>query len=359
MTFPTPGQPQKLAGAAPRALRIGVMGAGAIGCYVGGCLAAEGNDVVFVGRERLKADLGASGLTVSGLDGERPRTVAKEKLVFATQLSALADRDVVLCCVKSAQSAEVAEQLASVLRPDAIVVSMQNGVRNADVLRAGLPNQTVLGGIVGFNVVSKDNGNFRQATSGPLVIEASSPADPRVAKLGVLLEATGLEVEITADIRAQQWSKLVMNLNNAVSALTDQPTKELLFGDGYRRSLAAIMEEAVHVLRKSGTRTARLGPLPIRLFPFVLRLPAPLLRLVAAAQVKVDAEARSSMWEDLSRGRKTEVDYLNGEIVRLAEASAMEAPLNARIVALIHEVEQRGEGSPKLSADALWTALTS
>ncbi len=337
-------------------LRIGIMGAGAIGCYLGGCLVAAGSDVIFVGRERLKRELESSGLTVSGLNGERARTVTKEKLVFATELSALADRDVVLVCVKSAQSEEAAAQLLPVLGPRTFVVSMQNGVRNAKVLRARLPGIAVQGGIVGFNVVSKENGNFRQATTGPLVIEASG--DPRVAQLGALLAATGLEVEVPGDIEPLQWSKLVMNLNNAVSALTDQPTKVLLFGDGYRKSLAAIMEEAVLVLRASRTPTTRLGPLPIRLFPFILRLPAPLLRVVASAQVKVDPEARSSMCEDLARGRKTEVDYLNGEIVLLAEKAGMKAPLNARIVDLIHAVEAAGKGSPKLSADQLWSALT-
>jgi len=331
------------------------LGAGAIGCYVGGRLAAAGTDVIFVGRVRLKQELEACGLTVSGLDGERTRTVPTAKLVFATELAALADRDVVLVCVKSAQSEEAAEQLRPVVGKKTIVVSMQNGVRNADVLRAELPGIAVQGGVVGFNVVSKDNGVFRQATTGPLVIEASG--DPRVAALGALLAATGLEVELPTNIRPLQWSKLVMNLNNAVSALTGRPTQELLFGIGFRRSLAAIMEEAVGVLRASRTPTARLGPLPVRLFPFILRLPVPLLRVVASAQVRVDPEARSSMWDDLTRGRKTEVDYLNGEIVRLAEKTGATAPLNARIVALIHDVEEAGRGSPELTAAELWSAL--
>ena len=329
------------------------MGAGAIGCYVGGCLAADGADVVFVGRDRLKAELAASGLTVSGLEGARLRSVPN--VVFHTNASALADRDVVLVAVKCAHSQDAAQTLAAVLRPGTLVVSLQNGIRNAEVLRAHLPKEIrVLGGIVAFNVVSKGNGHFRQATTGPLVIEA----EPRATVLGQMLESAGLEVKLTSDLQPLQWSKLVMNLSNAVSALTDQPTKRLLFGEGYRRSLAAIIEEAVGVLRKSGTRTARMGPIPVRAFPFVLRLPARLLRIVASAQVKVDPEARSSMWEDLSLRRKTEVDYLNGEIVRLAEANGLSAPLNARVVTLVHEVEARGEGSPKMSADALWSALT-
>lgn len=341
--------------AGTNALRIGVMGAGAVGCYVGGSLAAEGHDVVFVGRERLKKELEASGLVLADLDGATGRVVAKEKLAFQTKLSALANRDVVLCCVKSAQTEETARELASVLPPGTVVVSLQNGVRNADVLSAALTEQHVLGGIVGFNVVSKGSGTFRRATSGPLVIESS--ADPRVVELVRGLSAAGFQVELVKDIRPLQWSKLVMNLNNAVGALSDRPTKELLFSAGYRRILGAVMAEAVKVLRAAKTPTAKLGALPVGLFPLVLRLPSAILRVIAGAQVKIDPEARSSMWEDLSRNRPTEVDHLNGEIVRLAESCGATAPLNARMVKIVHDAEKRGAGSPKLTAEELWSAL--
>ena len=86
------------------------MAAGAIGCYVGGCLAAEGADVVFVGRERTKKELEASGLVLSALDGASGRVVPKERVIFGTEASALAKCDVVLCCVKSAQTAEAARE---------------------------------------------------------------------------------------------------------------------------------------------------------------------------------------------------------------------------------------------------------
>jgi 2-dehydropantoate 2-reductase len=338
-------------------LRIGILGAGAIGCYVGGCLVAEGADVVFVGRDRLKRELETSGLVLSKLDGGSGRVVTKDRIVFSIDMSALADRHIVLCCVKSAQTSEAGERLAAVLPKGAIIVSMQNGVRNADVLRQSLPKEDVLGGIVGFNVVSKGEGTFRRATSGPLVIEKSH--DPRVFELVELLSRAGFEMEVVEDIRPLQWSKLIMNLNNAVSALSDRPTKDLLYAKGYRKVLAAIMEEALGVLREAGQRTTRLGPLPVRLFPFILRLPDPLVRLIASAQVKIDPEARSSMWEDLSRGRPTEVDDLNGEIVRLAERCGATAPLNARIVEVIHAAEKKAAGSPKLSAEDLWSTLTS
>ncbi|MBX3190248.1 MAG: 2-dehydropantoate 2-reductase [Labilithrix sp.] len=336
-------------------MKIGVMGAGAIGCYVGGCLAADGADVVFVGRDRIKREVAFSGLVLTDLDGARSKAVPKEKLAFTTDAASMRDRDVVFCCVKTAQTAEAAHLLRGVLRSSAIVVSMQNGLHNAEVLRQGLATQTVLGGIVGFNVVSKGAGAFRRGTSGPLVIEAST--DLRVTKVAAALVASGFEVEVREDIRALQWSKLVMNLNNAVSAITDRPTQDLLFVDEYRKVLAAIIAEAVDVLKTAKVPTARLGALPVELFPMMLKLPTPILRVVARTQVKIDPEARSSMCEDLAKGRATEVDYLNGEIVRLAESVGARAPLNRRIVEIVHEIERRGTGTPKLGAQALWQEL--
>jgi 2-dehydropantoate 2-reductase len=342
------------------ALRIGVMGAGAIGCYVGGCLAADGADVVFVGRERVKKELEASGLVLSGLDGSSGRVVPKDRIAFATDASALADCDVVLCCVKSGQTRETGEQLAKALKSSAIVASLQNGVRNADVLRECLGDHVVLGGIVSFNVVSKGGGTFRRATSGPLVLEQldTAESDPRVAALADMLTTAGLAPELVADIRPLQWSKLIMNLNNAVGALSDRPTVDLLSVDGYRRILRALMSEALGVLRAAKVPTGRLGPLPTSFLPIVLGLPSPLFRLIASAQVKIDPSARSSMWEDLTRNRPTEVDYLNGEVVRLASECGAAAPLNARIIELVHAAETAQRGSPALSPEAFWSALT-
>lgn len=338
-----------------RDLRIGIAGAGAVGCYVGGVLQSLGASVVFLGRARLQAELTTHGLRLSSLAAAEDRVVAASDVHFVTEPSGLAWCSVVLVASKSAQTAEVAASLASVIEAGTVVISLQNGVRNPETLRRALPTCRVLGGIVGFNVVSKGEGRFRQATTGPLVFEAD--ADARVDALSALLRRGAFALETPHNVVPLQWSKLVMNLNNAVSALSDRPTAELLFASDYRRILAAIMAEALDVLRASGTRTARLGALPPGVFPFLLRLPTPLLKVLARAQLKVDPEARSSMWEDLAQGRLTEVDYLNGEIVRLAERAGRPAPLNARIVSLVHEVEQAKAGSPKLSAVALRDAL--
>ena len=332
-------------------LRLGVFGAGSIGCYVGGrVLAADAADVVLVGRPRLRDQLLADGLTVQDFDGPRA-TVPAARLVVATEAAALAACDVILCCVKSQHTEGAARELAGALRPDAVVVSLQNGVRNPDVLRAALPGRRVLASIVSWNVIAVEGG-YRRATSGPLVIETAPPA------LVAALRAGGIPVEERADLAPEQWTKLLVNLNNAVSALSDASTATLLLSPGYRKVIAALVREGFDVVRAAGVRPAKWNGVPLALMPRVLRLPTALVRVITRAQLKVDPAARSSMWQDLDARRPTEVDYLNGEIVRVAATCGRTAPLNRRIVELIRAAEAAGVGSPRLDADALWRQLT-
>jgi 2-dehydropantoate 2-reductase len=338
-------------------VHIAIVGAGSIGCYVGGkLLAAGGHDVVFVGRPRLRDELAAHGLTVRNFD--RTRTVPAEKVKVVTDVDdpAVARCDTALVCVKSAQTEEVAVTLARVLRKDAIVASLQNGMRNTDVLRAALAPRHVLPTIVSFNVVSRGEGLFHRAMNGPLMLERHE--DPRARRLVAAFADAGLTVEERDDLAPDQWTKLIVNLNNAISALSGAPTRQLLLTPGYRRIVAAVVGEALDVLRAARIKPARLRGVPIGFMPTVMRLPTPLVRLVTRAQMKVDPEARSSMWEDLTRGRPTEVDYLNGEIVRLAEKSGAKAPINARIVSLVHAAEKKGPGSPGHDPQTLWTLLS-
>lgn len=334
------------------AVRIGIMGAGAVGCFVGGKLVPHVEHVTFVGR---RAHGIGSSITLAGLDEP---TVVVDDVDYRTDPVALATCDVVLCAVKSAQTASAGETLAGVLREDALVVSLQNGVHNADVLRERMPRHEVLGGIVELNVVAEPAGEaspptFRRGTTGGLVLDWSS--SPRLAALARAIEAAGLPLILARDLRARQWSKLVINLSNALGALSGATTRTVLHDAGYRRILRAVIVEALSVLRAGRIATARLGRLPIQLFPPLLGLPTPIFAALAKAQLRVDPAARSSMWQDLARGRPTEVEELNGEIVRLARAHGVPAPLNERLVALVHEAE--GHGSPNFAPATLRARL--
>lgn len=332
-------------------VRIGIFGAGSIGCFVGGRLRAAGEAVTFVGRERLRAQIEAHGLTVADF-GER-LSLAADEVRYGIDPEALAECEAVLVCVKSAQTAEVAARLDALLGPAVVVASLQNGVRNAETLRGALGARPVVATIVEFNVVSKGEGVFQRGTDGGLVVERVRGAEALTAAL----RRSGLGVKVVDDIRKEQWTKLLVNLNNAVVALTDLPTPVLMSDGTLRRVIAAIIEEAAGVLGAAGIEPARLRGLPVSWMPRILRLPDAVARLILRAQMKADPDARSSMWEDLHRGRRTEVDYLNGEILRVAERAGVAAPVNEAIVRLVRDAEAAGQGSPGMSPAALAAAL--
>ncbi|GAA4659795.1 2-dehydropantoate 2-reductase [Streptomyces chumphonensis] len=320
-------------------MRVAVLGAGSMGCHLGGHLARH-TDVTLVGRPSVLDGL-ADGLTLSGAGRARAH-VPPELLTRTTDPDALAGADYVLVTVKSAATAAAARELTGRLRPDTTVVSFQNGLHNARLLRDALPQTTVLAGMVPYNVVHTGPGTFHQGTTGALMLDAHPAARPLVAAL----RAARLDVQPRDDMPRVQHAKLLMNLNNAVNALSGLPLREQLGQRAYRLCLARCQQEALAAFAAAGVRPARLGPVPARLTPWVLRLPDAAFRRVAAASLAVDAHARSSMWEDLERGRATEVDALQGEVVAMARRHGLTAPANARLAALVHAAEQPGLHRP-------------
>ena len=151
-----------------------------------------------------------------------------------------------------------------------------------------------------------------------------------------------------------QWGKLLLNLNNPVNALSGMPLREELMQAGYRRCLAALQEEALQVLRAAGIEPAQLTAVTPQAFLRVLRLPTFLFRLAARQALKIDAKARSSMADDLSAGRPTEIAWLCGEVQRLAQSLGLQAPLNSRMQALVEASPHRGAPySPRQLTQAL------
>lgn len=324
---------------------IGIVGAGSIGCFVGAHLARGSSAVTLLGRERLKVAVAQHGLRITDFN-DADWTVPSDALAVTTRVEDLASCDVLIVCTKSNDTAAAARSLAPIIADDALVVSLQNGVRNPHTLREYLPNHTVLPAMVPYNVVWNDPAHFHNGTSGQL--EFAPGAEALVAAL----QAAGLAAAIAPDIVGVQWGKLVINLNNATNALSGLPLKQQLANRDLRRVTAAAQREALRVLKQTGTPVRRSGRLLPKLTPHVLRLPSWLFRRVAAQMVKIDPQARSSMWDDLDRGRPTEVDYLNGEVVRLAQANQLTAPINARICEMIHTAET-AETPPAFSGKAL------
>jgi 2-dehydropantoate 2-reductase len=316
-----------------------VMGAGSVGCFVGGLTQLAGVPVHFVGRPRVLAALRKHGLRLTDQDGLDRRIPATELRLHELPPPGLKP-DLALLCVKAGATVEAATGLGLTLPEGTPVVSLQNGIGNADLARAAVPQLHWHAGMVPYNVAELGPGHYHRGTGGALAAQADA-TDTALAAWQTALARVGMQLDLHADLAPVQWGKLLLNLNNPVNALSGRPLRDELLQRGYRRVLAALQEEALGLLDAAQRPVAQLTPLPPRRLLTVLRLPTPLFRLVAARMLRMDAQARSSMADDLAQGRTTEIDALCGEIVRLAGSLGRRAPLNARMLALVQAWPKR------------------
>ncbi len=321
---------------------IVVAGAGAIGCFVGGMLAAGGRRVALLVRPRVKTEIERFGLRLTDFDGSEKKLSAGQ-LALSENPAIFQNAGIVLVTVKSADTAAIADQIAQHAPEDAVIVSLQNGIGNVAVLRERLGGRRVLAGMVPFNVIAMGEGRFHRSTSGDVHIGEDA------ANTAAALTVPGLAVRASADITGVQWGKLIINLNNALSALSDMPLAAQLANRDWRRLFADQMAEGLAALKAAGIAPVSSTPIPMSWSPTLLRLPDAIFSAILGRTMKIDPEARSSMWQDLKQGRKTEIDYLQGAVIALAEQNHVEVPLMRRIVALIREAEAAGNGPPRLT----------
>jgi 2-dehydropantoate 2-reductase len=325
---------------------IGIAGAGSIGCFVGGMLAAGSKRVALLARPRVIAEIEQNGLRLTSFDGFDQR-LAANKFALSENPQCFADAAIVLVTVKSADTASMAETIAQHAPQDAVIISLQNGVSNLALLREKLPGRRVLGGMVPYNVIALGEGRFHRATSGDIVIEQDE------AGTSEKLSVPGLTMRATKNIEGVQWGKLLLNLNNALNALADLPLRRQLAQRGWRRLYADQVAEGLAAIRAEGIHPVSPAPLPMSWLPALLRLPDPVFEVVLGRTMKIDPEARSSMWEDLQRRRRTEIDYLQGVITEIADRRGLAAPLSRRIVELIRKAEAEAKGSPGLTPEQI------
>src|ERR1700682_606817 len=234
---------------------IGVPGAGSIGCFVGGMFAASGRRVSLLARPRVIREIEGNGLQLTSFEG-LARNIASSALALSEDPGVLGDAAVVLVTVKSADTAEMADLIASHAPADAVIVSLQNGVGNVPVLRERLPGRRVLAGMVPFNVIALGNGRFHRATSGDIIIEQDDAGSAK------LLSVPGLRMRPTPDIAGVQWGKLLLNLNNALNALADQPLRQQLAQRPWRMLFADQMAEGLSAVRAAGIKPVSPPPVP-------------------------------------------------------------------------------------------------
>jgi 2-dehydropantoate 2-reductase len=295
-------------------MKIAVMGAGAVGCFFGALLAKAGHEVVLIGRPAHVDAIRADGLLLERASGQE-----RIRLGASVSAAAVAGAGLVLVCVKSGGTEEAASQMAPHLAPEAMIVSLQNGVDNAQRLSARLGRQ-VFAAAVYMAADMVGAGHVRHHGQGELVIGSGE----RGEELASLFRAAGIPVELSNDVDAVLWSKLVLNCAyNALSAITRQPYGVLAAAEGAEVLIRNVLKECEAVAAACGVN------LPKRQVEDVLAIG------------RTIAGQLSSTAQDMIRGRPTEIDYLNGHVVRLGVEHGIATPVNQALMVIVKIMEAK------------------
>lgn len=313
---------------------VGIVGAGAIGCFLGGILAQDKHlEIQFFGRDSIGNELAEYGLGVNvGELCHRQSHVA-----FYTSQATLLECDVILVTVKATALPQLIPQIKKHARSDVPIVALQNGIGVAAMFEAQLSNP-VFRAIVPFNVVKLSPGVFSKASGGDLLWPQTG--NRRLQYLSRVWSSFGLPVQDVADMQSAEYGKLLLNLNNALNAVSGLPLRQQLLESDLRRVLAQAMSEWLTICEKAKVKPRTYTAAPAHWLPNILRLPTPLFRLIARQMLAIEPFARSSMWDDVQAGRRTEVMYLNGAVVNAGIIHGVPTPVNAAIVELIKHLEQ-------------------
>ena len=294
--------------------RVAVVGAGAVGGYFGGMLARAGIPVVLIGRPSFVEAVRRSGLRIDSIRFQE--TVHPDA---ATELGAAAGADVVLFCVKTTDTVPVSTQLAAILPQGSLVVSMQNGVNNAEVIREA-SGINALPAVVYVAASVPAPGTVKHLGRGDIVVGSQ---DGRIGPLAEIFAAATIPCRISENIEGELWTKLVWNCAlNAVSALGRVTYGEIIANGDARRLVEAVVQETLSVARAKGVHPPGLED----------------AKAAVAGAFKVAEQmsaTRSSTAQDLVRGKPTEIDSLNGYVARTGSQLGVPTPVNHALYTLI------------------------
>ncbi|WP_198085137.1 ketopantoate reductase family protein [Variovorax sp. E3] len=295
-------------------MKVAVMGAGAVGCYYGAMLARAGHEVVLIGRPSHVEAVNANGLRL-----ETRAFDEHVRMAASTEPDAVRGADLVLFCVKSTDSEAAAAQIRPHLSPDALVLTLQNGVDNDTRVRAVLPpSNEVAAAVVYVATGMSGPGHVKHNGRGELVI-APSRRSEEVARH---LAAAGVPTQISDNVRGSLWAKLILNCAyNALSAITQLPYGVLVQGTGVTDVIRDVVAECLAVAKAEGVEVV--GDTEAALRAIAQTMPA----------------QYSSTAQDLARGKLSEIDHLNGLVVRRGEALGVPTPANRVLFVLVKLLE--------------------
>jgi 2-dehydropantoate 2-reductase len=305
-------------------MKIAVMGAGAVGCYFGGMLARAGNDVMLIGRPQHVDAVRRHGLFIETMTFQE-----HVPLQASEDASSVRGADVVLCCVKSADTERAAADMAPHLDPNTVILSLQNGVDNAERLQAALIAEVatidpmmVSAAVVYVAAEMAAPGHVRHHGRGELVIAPIAAS----AELARLFGDAGLPVKVSANVIGELWAKLILNCCfNPMSAITQMPYGRIFQNDGAQAMMRDVVRECLAVAQGAG-----------------VTVPGNTWESVEAIARTMPTQL-SSTAHDLARGKRTEIDHLNGYVLRKGEVLGIATPVNLALHTLVRLLEGRSD----------------
>jgi 2-dehydropantoate 2-reductase len=303
--------------------RIAVVGAGAVGGYFGGMFARAGAPIVFIGRKHFADAVNSNGLILD--KAERQERIAIKATV---NMSSVRDCSLILFCVKANDTSATAREMASFVRPNATVVCLQNGVDNADQVRAAA-NVVTVPAVVYVAVSVPESGRVKHLARGDLII---GPPCEQTTHLADLFVRAGIPCRVSDNIEGELWLKLLRNCAlNAISALGHARYGEIAQNDDAKKLMEQIVDEVLSVARAAGV-----------VLPGVNDRES---GMAAAMELAMQmADAFSSTSQDLNRGQPTEIDALNGYISRRGAELGIPVPVNHALLTLVKLAGQKHLG---------------
>ena len=299
---------------------VAVLGAGAVGCYFGGMLARAGHAVTLIGRPAHVEVFRREGLRFEAKTFDE-----RVKVLADTEPSGVKGASLVLFCVKSTDTEAAAAQIAPHLAPGAIVVNLQNGVDNTERIQARVPNP-VIPAVVYVATEMAGPGHLKHHGRGDRVIGAtdSKVTPAMLAHVKALFEPAGVPVVVSDNVAAELWMKLVVNCAyNAISAIAQLPYGEMVKGAGIPETMRDVIAETLAVAKAKG-----------------VVMPADTLERVMKIAGAMPAQY-SSTAQDLARAKRTEIDHLNGYVMRAGESLGVPTPVSRALFALVRLLESK------------------
>lgn len=314
-------------------MKYAVIGLGAVGSVIGGLISKNNKNITLIGKKKQIEQIEKNGLKITKNKSE----TTIENLNLSSDFSSIKKVDIIFVCIKSQDTKKLFLDLKDHMKEETVIVSLQNGVRNTEIINKIVKNK-VLSSVILFNALYKKPGQVDLTIKGKILLEDDKKYSKKIYEL---FKDTGIKITLVENIKKFQWSKLILNLQIAVTAITGQTIKESIINKDSRKIIAETMYEGVKIVEKSGIKIESLPDLdPKKMIKRLTKLNTFFLK-IGSKFLGVSEKARNSMWQSLVRNRKTEIEYINGEIVKLAEKNKMSAPINRKLVRMIKDLEKK------------------